>query len=130
METQGEHFFNRQEAVTLQKAYVHIIFLLVPLCRFILCRFGRPFFIHSVCEKCATWKKLLSHRIDSCQICGLDGGGNVDHDFIQCDAVSLRKNVFWNFSDPVPSCTSSYSKGRTFQLEVGWRAASSQVTYS
>jgi len=64
------------------------------------------------------WKKFQSYRIASCQIRGLDGGGNVDYDFIQCDAVYVRKNVPRNFSDPVSNCTSSYSKRQTFQLEV------------
>ena len=130
METQVEHFFNGQEAVTLQKAYVPVIFFLVLLCRFVFCRFGRPFFIHFLCERHATWKTFLSYRIDSCQICGLDSGGNVDHDFIQCDTVYVRKNVLLNFSDPVSNCTSSYSKGQIFQLQVGWKATSSQGTYS
>jgi len=44
------------------------------------------------------------------------GGGNEDHDFIQCDAVYVRKNVLRNFSDPVSKCTSSFSRRQTFQL--------------
>jgi len=119
METQVEHFFNGQEAITLQKAYVSIIFFLVLLCRFVFCRSGSPFIIHFLCERHATWKMFLSYRIDSCQICSLDSGGNLLHDFIQCDAVYVRKNVLLNFSDPVSNCTSSYSKGQSFQLQAG-----------